>query len=51
MSPSDSFRPAPRPGLTRAREIQTPRVATNAIYYDKDHPSALVLTVVYLNGR
>jgi hypothetical protein len=26
-------------------------VATNAIYYDKDHPSALVLTVVYLNRR
>jgi len=29
-----------------------PRVATNTIYLDKDHPSALVLPVVYLNdGR
>ena len=28
------------------------RVATNTIYFDKDHPSALVLPVVYLNdGR
>jgi len=28
-----------------------PRVATNTIYVDKEHPSALVLPVVYLNGR
>jgi predicted acyl esterase len=28
---------------------QPPRVATNTIYYDKDHPSAVVLPVIYLN--
>lgn len=27
-----------------------PRVATNSVYFDKDHPSALVLPVVYLDG-
>jgi hypothetical protein len=26
-----------------------PRVATNTVYFDKDHPSALVLPVVYLD--
>jgi predicted acyl esterase len=31
------------------RDPQPPRVATNTIYFDKDHPSALVLPVVYLN--
>jgi predicted acyl esterase len=30
---------------------QKPRVATNSVYFDKDHPSALVLPVVYLDGR
>jgi uncharacterized protein len=34
-----------------AADPKPPRVATNTIYYDKDHPSALVLPVVYLNGR
>jgi predicted acyl esterase len=29
----------------------TPRIATNTIYLDKDHPSALVLPVVYLDDR
>jgi hypothetical protein len=24
-----------------------PRVATNTIYFDKDHPSAMVLPVIY----
>jgi len=28
-----------------------PRVATNTIYFDKDHPSALVLPIVYLDQR
>jgi predicted acyl esterase len=28
-----------------------PRVATNTIYLDRDHPSALVLPVVYLDAR
>jgi predicted acyl esterase len=28
-----------------------PRVATNTVYFDKDHPSALVLPIVYLEGR
>jgi len=28
-----------------------PRVATNTLYFDRDHPSALVLPVVYLEGR
>ena len=28
-----------------------PRVATNTVYFDKDHPSALVLPVIYLDGR
>lgn len=28
-----------------------PRVATNTIYFDRDHPSALVLPVVYLDAR
>ncbi|HEY4940772.1 MAG TPA: CocE/NonD family hydrolase [Rhizomicrobium sp.] len=31
------------PGLGTAK----PRVATNTIYFDKDHPSALVLPIVY----
>jgi putative CocE/NonD family hydrolase len=28
-----------------------PRVAMNTVYFDHDHPSALVLPVVYLDGR
>jgi len=28
-----------------------PRVATNSVYMDKDHPSALVLPVVYLDDK
>lgn len=28
-----------------------PRVATNSVYFDKDHPSALVLPVIYLDGK
>ena len=28
-----------------------PRVATNTVYFDKDHPSALVLPIVYLDQR
>jgi predicted acyl esterase len=28
-----------------------PRVAANSVYFDHDHPSALVLPVVYLDGR
>jgi hypothetical protein len=28
-----------------------PRVALNTVYFDRDHPSALVLPVVYLEGR
>jgi predicted acyl esterase len=28
-----------------------PRVATNSLYFDHDHPSALVLPIVYLDGR
>jgi hypothetical protein len=28
-----------------------PRVALNTVYFDRDHPSALVLPVVYLKGR
>ena len=28
-----------------------PRIATNTVYFDRDHPSALVLPVVYLDGR
>jgi hypothetical protein len=34
-----------------AADPKPPRVATNTIYFDKDHPSALVLPVVYLDGR
>jgi predicted acyl esterase len=34
-----------------ATDPKPPRVATNTVYYDKDHPSALVLPVVYLDGR
>jgi hypothetical protein len=32
-------------------EHRPPRVATNTVYFDRDHPSALVLPVVYLEGR
>ena len=32
-------------------EAGHPRVATNSVYMDKDHPSALVLPVVYLDER
>jgi predicted acyl esterase len=28
-----------------------PRIATNTIYFDHDHPSALILPIVYLSGR
>ena len=28
-----------------------PRVSANTVYFDRDHPSALVLPVVYLDGR
>jgi uncharacterized protein len=31
------------------RDPKPPRVATNTIYFEKDHPSALVLPIVYLN--
>ncbi|HZC15972.1 MAG TPA: CocE/NonD family hydrolase [Caulobacteraceae bacterium] len=34
-----------------AADPKPPRVATNTVYFDKDHPSALVLPVVYLDGR
>jgi uncharacterized protein len=34
-----------------ATDPKPPRVATNTIYFDKDHPSALVLPIVYLDGR
>ncbi|MFL5296687.1 MAG: CocE/NonD family hydrolase [Phenylobacterium sp.] len=35
-----------------AGDPKPPRVATNSVYFDKDHPSALVLPVVFLNdGR
>ena len=29
------------------KPTMAPRVATNTIYFDKDHPSAIVLPVVY----
>jgi hypothetical protein len=29
----------------------TPRVATNTVYMDASHPSALVLPVVYPDGK
>ena len=35
------------PGLGTAK----PRVATNSVYMDASHPSALVLPVVYLDGK
>jgi len=28
-----------------------PRVATNSVYLDKDHPTAVVLPIVYLDGK
>jgi predicted acyl esterase len=28
-----------------------PRVAVNSVYLDKDHPTALVLPIVYLDGK
>ena len=34
-----------------ATDPKPSRVATNTIYFDKDHPSALVLPLVYLDGR
>ena len=34
-----------------AADPQKPRVAVNSVYFDHDHPSALVLPVVYLDGR
>jgi hypothetical protein len=34
-----------------ASDPQKPRVAVNSVYFDHDHPSALVLPVVYLDGR
>ena len=34
-----------------ATDPKPPRVATNSVYFDKDHPSALVLPVIYLDGK
>jgi predicted acyl esterase len=34
-----------------ATDPKPPRIATNSVYLDKDHPTALVLPVVYLDGK
>jgi predicted acyl esterase len=38
-------------GETEGQHTMKPRVAVNTIYYDKDHPSALVLPLVYLDSK
>ena len=50
-SNSPRFDVNPNTGEAPGKHTMKPRVAENTIYFDKDHPSALVLPVVYLDGR
>ena len=50
-SNSPRFEVNPNTGEAPGHHDLKPRVATNTVYFDKDHPSALVLPVVYLGGR
>jgi hypothetical protein len=50
-SNSPRFEVNPNTGEAPGHHDLKPRAATNTIYFDKDHPSALVLPVVYLDGR
>ncbi len=50
-SNSPRFEVNPNTGEAPGHHDLKPRVATNTIYFDKDHPSALVLPVVYPEGR
>jgi len=38
-------------GEPTGQHTMKPRVAVNTVYYDKDHPSALVLPIVYLDQK
>jgi len=50
-SNSPRFEVNPNTGEAPGHHDLKPRVATNTIYFDKDHPSALVLPVIYPEGR
>ena len=50
-SNSPRFEVNPNTGEAVGHHELKPRVATNTVYFDKDHPSALVLPVVYLEAR
>jgi uncharacterized protein len=50
-SNSPRFEVNPNTGEPTGQHTMKPRVAVNTIYYDKDHPSALVLPLVYLDQR
>ena len=45
------FEVNPNTGEAAGSHTMKPRVAVNTIYFDKDHPSALVLPLVYLDGK
>ena len=50
-SNSPRFEVNPNTGEAPGSHTLPPRVATNTIYFDKDHPSALVLPMVDVDGR
>ena len=50
-SNSPRFEVNPNTGEPTGQHTMKPRVAVNTIYFDKDHPSALVLPLVYLDQR
>jgi putative CocE/NonD family hydrolase len=50
-SSSPRFEVNPNTGEPPGEHRQTPRVATNTVYMDAAHPSALVLPVVYPDGK
>ena len=50
-SNSPRFEVNPNTGEATGQHTMKPRVAVNTIYFDKDHPSALVLPLVYLDQR
>lgn len=50
-SNSPRFEVNPNTGEAPGQSRETPRVATNSVYMDASHPSALVLPVVYPDGK
>ena len=50
-SNSPRFEVNPNTGEPAGQHTMKPRIAINTIYFDRDHPSALVLPLVYLDQK